>query len=42
VQRLSELGLGEDAPWTPRQALHVHGPARLPIRFAPGPRVDLP
>lgn len=42
VQRLSELCLGEDAPWTPRQALHVHGPARLPIRFAPGPRLDLP
>jgi len=22
-------------PWEPRQALNVHGPARLPIRFAP-------
>ena len=21
-----------------RQALHVHGPARLPIQFEPGPR----
>jgi cytochrome P450 len=25
-----ELASGE--PWAPRQALHVHGPARLPIR----------
>jgi cytochrome P450 len=24
--------------WEPRKALHVHGPARLPIRFEPGQR----
>jgi hypothetical protein len=26
---------GADAPWEPRKAFHVHGPARLPIRFTP-------
>jgi cytochrome P450 len=25
--------LASDQPWPPRQALHVHGPARLPLRF---------
>jgi cytochrome P450 len=24
-----------DAPWEPREAFHVHGPTRLPIRFEP-------
>ncbi|HSU89190.1 MAG TPA: cytochrome P450 [Terriglobia bacterium] len=23
----------EDGPWEPREAFHVHGPARLPVRF---------
>jgi cytochrome P450 len=27
------LSRTSDEPWTPRQAFHVHGPARLPIRF---------
>jgi cytochrome P450 len=36
--RLGEFGLAGAAPWEPRQALHVHGPARLPIRFAPARR----
>jgi cytochrome P450 len=33
--RLQDLRLASDAPWQPRNALHVHGPARLPIRFEP-------
>lgn len=32
---LKQLRLAEDGPWEPREALHVHGPARLPIRFDP-------
>lgn len=35
VSRLKGLTLASDAPWEPRAALHVHGPARLPIRFEP-------
>jgi cytochrome P450 len=31
--RLSSFELASAEPWQPRQALHVHGPARLPIRF---------
>jgi cytochrome P450 len=31
--RLHEIELATDEPWPPRRALHVHGPARLPIRF---------
>ena len=33
VSRTSRLA--SDEPWEPRKALHVHGPARLPIRFEP-------
>jgi cytochrome P450 len=36
--RLKGLALAGDGPWQPRQALHVHGPARLPVRFEPGRR----
>jgi cytochrome P450 len=36
--RLKGLALASDEPWEPRQALNVHGPARLPIRFEPGSR----
>ncbi|WP_437676768.1 hypothetical protein [Sorangium sp. So ce131] len=38
LSRLEGLALESDAPWEPRAALNVHGPARLPIRFAPGKR----
>jgi cytochrome P450 len=31
--RLDAIEIVNDEPWEPRQALHVHGPARLPIRF---------
>jgi len=36
LERLKDFRPGSDEPWEPRQALHVHGPARLPIRFEPG------
>lgn len=38
VERLQGLELASPEPWEPRSALHVHGPSRLPIRFAPGER----
>jgi cytochrome P450 len=38
LARLRGLRLASSAPWEPRKALHVHGPARLPIRFEPGMR----
>src|SRR5206468_2898948 len=31
--RTTTIALASDEPWEPRRALHVHGPARLPIRF---------
>jgi cytochrome P450 len=34
--RLQDLQMASEEPWDPRKALHVHGPTRLPIRFAPG------
>ncbi|MGK3988755.1 cytochrome P450 [Sorangium sp. So ce136] len=37
--RLEGLALASDAPWEPRRAIHVLGPSRLPIRFAPGKRL---
>lgn len=36
IKRLREFEYAGDRPWEPRQALHVLGPARLPIRFEPG------
>ena len=39
LERLHDMELASDAPWEPRRALHVHGPARLPIRFTPGARM---
>jgi cytochrome P450 len=32
---MDDLRLASDEPWEPREALHVHGPTRLPIRFQP-------
>ncbi len=40
LRRLKGLALASAQPWEPRKALHVHGPARLPIRFEPGQRAD--
>ena len=36
--RLEHLEVDCLNTWSPRQALHVHGPASLPVRFKPGPR----
>jgi cytochrome P450 len=33
LERLSDIQLADSQPWPPREGLHVHGPARLPIRF---------
>jgi cytochrome P450 len=38
LERLKDIRLADDQPWEPRPAFHVHGAARLPIRFEPGPR----
>ncbi len=31
--RVKDFALAEEGPWVPRKALHVHGPARLPLRI---------
>lgn len=33
LERVQSFELASDEPWEPREALHVHGPSRLPIRF---------
>jgi len=33
LQRFKSFELASMEPWEPRMALHVHGPARLPVRF---------
>jgi cytochrome P450 len=33
LDRFQSFELATDQPWEPRQALHVHGPTHLPIRF---------
>ncbi|MFY1828781.1 cytochrome P450 [Myxococcus fulvus] len=38
LETLGDFRLASDAPWEPREAFHVHGPKRLPLRFAPGAR----
>jgi cytochrome P450 len=35
LERMRSFELASDQPWQPRQALHVYGPASLPIRFEP-------
>jgi cytochrome P450 len=34
LSRYSHFEHASDHPWPPRKALHVHGPASLPLRFA--------
>jgi cytochrome P450 len=34
LERAKDFEPASNEPWEPRQALNVHGPARLPIRFA--------
>jgi cytochrome P450 len=33
LARVSKFESATSEPWPPRKALHVHGPARLPIKF---------
>ena len=42
LERVKKFELASDEPWEPRQALHVHSPSRLPIRFTPGRRAAAP
>jgi cytochrome P450 len=42
LERVKDFRPAGDEPWQPRKGLHVHGPARLPIRFAPGKRTGAP
>jgi cytochrome P450 len=35
LERVEGFELASDEPWEPRQARHVLGPSRLPIRFRP-------
>ena len=35
LERTNSFALASDDLWEPRKALHVHGPASLPIRFEP-------
>lgn len=35
LERFGSFVLALDRPWQPREALNVHGPARLPVRFEP-------
>lgn len=39
LARMKNLKRADAAPWELRRGLHVHGPARLPIRFAPGAKI---
>jgi len=39
-ERLPGLALAQRTPWTPRPAFHVHGPARLSVRFATAKRAE--
>ena len=34
LPRIRGLAYASDAPWEPRQAFHVHGPASLPMRLS--------
>jgi cytochrome P450 len=40
LARAKNFGLATNQPWEPRPGVHVHGPARLPIRFDPAPRLS--
>jgi cytochrome P450 len=33
LRRVGHFELASAEPWPPREGMHVHGPARLPIRF---------
>jgi cytochrome P450 len=35
LTRMEDIEFASATPWPPRRALHIHGPASLPIRFTP-------
>jgi cytochrome P450 len=35
MERLKNLEVERPGSWVSRKALHVHGPASLPVRFTP-------
>jgi cytochrome P450 len=40
LQRIESFRLANMEPWPPLAALHIHGPARLPLRFQAAPRIN--
>jgi len=40
LARLRHFERASEGPWEPRKALHVHGPATLPLRFEPHDRKE--
>jgi cytochrome P450 len=42
LARFKNFELASDRPWQPREALNVHGPAHLPIRFEVDRRAAAP
>jgi cytochrome P450 len=42
LERFKNFERTSDQPWEPRNALHVHGPTRLPIRFEIDRRTTVP
>ncbi|HUQ67869.1 MAG TPA: cytochrome P450, partial [Planctomycetaceae bacterium] len=40
LERIPDFELADKEPWEPRKALSVHGPSRLPIRYAPRGRIS--
>jgi cytochrome P450 len=42
LERFKNFELASDEPWQPREALNVHGPASLPIRFEVNHRAAAP
>ncbi|MEA2711980.1 MAG: hypothetical protein QOF78_4581 [Phycisphaerales bacterium] len=34
LARFTDFSRASDEPWEPRKAFHIHGPARLPLRFS--------
>jgi cytochrome P450 len=42
LERFKNFELATDQPWQPREALNVHDPTRLPIRFEVGRSAGAP
>lgn len=42
LENVESFELASSDPWLPRQALHVHGPSHLPLRFVPAAKATNP